>query len=92
VGPDSESFSSRFLVEDVSLVSGKRDIRRFDSEVMIQIRYRSVPVPGKVTLDDSGGGRVELKEPARAITPGQVAAWYDGDEVLGAGTISRVER
>ena len=92
VGPDSESFSLRFSVEDVSLVSRKRDIRRLDSDVMVQIRYRSVPIPGKVTLDDSGGGRVELKEPARAITPGQVAAWYDGDEVLGAGTISMVER
>jgi tRNA-specific 2-thiouridylase len=28
----------------------------------------------------------------RALTPGQAIAFYDGDELLGGGTISRVVR
>ena len=27
-------------------------------------------------------------EPQRGITPGQFAAWYDGDELVGSGVIA----
>ena len=27
-------------------------------------------------------------QPQRGITPGQFAAWYDGDELVGSGVIS----
>ena len=38
------------------------------------------------------GFRLEFDQPQRAPTPGQAAVLYQGDVVLGGGTITRVEK
>jgi len=91
VGTDEDCYASEFVCEDISIVSSCRDIARFDSNVGIQIRYRTKPVPGRVILKNNLTASVTMNEPVRAITPGQVAAFYDGDEVIGAGVIASVD-
>ena len=51
-----------------------------------KLRYRSQPVGATVT-PVSGGFELELDEPVEAVAPGQVAALYDDDAVVGAGVI-----
>jgi len=31
---------------------------------------------------------MEFERPEKAITPGQFAAWYDGEELIGSGIIA----
>ena len=61
----------------------------------IQTRYRAQPVPGTVIARPDGSVEVHLAEPARGVTPGQAAVFYEGETCLGGGTIvearSRVE-
>ena len=38
------------------------------------------------------GFRLEFDQPQRAPTPGQAVVLYQGDTVLGGGTITRVEK
>jgi tRNA-specific 2-thiouridylase len=50
-------------------------------------RSRMVEQPATVYPEENGFARVVFDEPQRAITPGQAVALYDGDTVIGGGTI-----
>ncbi len=52
-----------------------------------QIRYRSAPVGATLTLLPGDHFEVRFDEPRRAVTPGQAAALYDGDTLVGGGWI-----
>ena len=56
-------------------------------EVHTRVRYRSKEVPATVIPGEQNSAMVRFKEPQTAITPGQGAVFYEGDEVLGGGWI-----
>lgn len=58
-------------------------------EVLCQIRYNAPAVPAKIYPEKNGRVEVRFFEPQRAITPGQRVVWYDGDVLLGGGTIEQ---
>lgn len=52
-----------------------------------KLRYRSTPVPA--TVSDTGDGfELELAEPAFGVARGQAAVLYEGDAVVGCGTVT----
>ncbi len=57
--------------------------------VTAKIRYRDSGAPAKVTQIEDDRFKVEFKEERRAVTPGQIAVFYDGDMVVGAGIIEK---
>ena len=52
-----------------------------------KIRYRQAEQWATAVQTGPDELRVEFDEPQRAITPGQAVVLYDGDIVLGGGTI-----
>ncbi len=54
----------------------------------VRVRHRHAPAPATV-VRDGGILSVLFDEPQRAPAPGQAAVLYNGDEVLGGGTILR---
>lgn len=56
----------------------------------VRIRFRHEGVAATVVREDNASDavRVEFEVPQWAVTPGQIAVFYDGERVLGGGTIA----
>jgi tRNA-specific 2-thiouridylase len=57
-------------------------------EYMVRIRYRQ-PLQKAKLFQRKDGIYVIFNKLQRGIAPGQFAAWYDGDEVIGSGVIDK---
>jgi len=66
---------------DVKLAKGE------SRKYCARIRYRQ-PLTACTLHKEADGLYVIFDEPQKSITPGQFAAWYDGDELIGSGIIS----
>ena len=66
---------------DMALADG--DSKRFS----VRIRYRQ-PLQWGTLTQTQDGAYIVFDQPQRGVTPGQFAAWYDGDELVGSGVIS----
>jgi len=83
LGSRSELLCSGALLEDVTLAAGVS--LPFRAEV--QVRYRAKPVPCEVRAVENGA-ELAFDTPIAAVVKGQHAVLYDGDRVLGGGTIT----
>ncbi|MEE8346075.1 MAG: tRNA 2-thiouridine(34) synthase MnmA, partial [Dehalococcoidia bacterium] len=86
VGPEEELLAYGLIADELSFVSGETPEQPFQAQA--RIRYRSEPAP--VTVRVRGGeAEVRFERPQRAVTPGQAVVFYDGERVIGGGTIVR---
>ena len=60
------------------------------SRPTVSVMLRDLRAEGFVTVAENGTCRVVFDEPQRALTTGQAVVLYDGDLVLGGGTIREV--
>ncbi|HEX4299770.1 MAG TPA: tRNA 2-thiouridine(34) synthase MnmA [Gammaproteobacteria bacterium] len=67
-------------------VSGK--VSALPMRCMAKTRYRQGDQACRVTQTGQDNCRVEFDVPQRAVTPGQYAVFYEGEECLGGGVIA----
>ncbi|MFH1330643.1 MAG: tRNA 2-thiouridine(34) synthase MnmA [Actinomycetota bacterium] len=82
-GPD-DLLAAGCRVGEVSWVAG-RPLE--DGGLEVKVRYRSPSAAARLEPGAVGEWRVWFGEPQAAVTPGQAAVLYRGDEVVGGGTI-----
>ncbi|MEW6517024.1 MAG: tRNA 2-thiouridine(34) synthase MnmA [candidate division FCPU426 bacterium] len=87
VGPDEALWTRTLRVGRVNWLAEPDRAAREDEEMDVMIRYRQRPVPARVRRQGDADCLVSFSQPVRAVTPGQVAAFYRGGRLLGGGEI-----
>jgi tRNA (5-methylaminomethyl-2-thiouridylate)-methyltransferase len=85
VGEESELYSKVLHANDVNWIPFEKLEKPMN--IKAKIRYKHTEQPARVWQTDEDSIRVEFDEPQRAITKGQAVVLYDGDVVVGGGTI-----
>lgn len=85
LGDESDLYTRMLTAVDVNLIS----VAEVSKPVRITAKTRYSQHEQPATLSYAGNGEyiVEFDEPQRAITSGQAVVFYDGDVVVGGGTI-----
>jgi tRNA-specific 2-thiouridylase len=88
VGPAAALEQTTFTVGKMHYISGDTPTGPFEAKV--RVRYKAPEMPALLTPLEGNRVSVTLSRPQRAITPGQAAVFYggeNGDEVLCGGII-----
>ena len=84
IGPRELALMKEFRVSDINwLISTSKD----DIRASVKVRSTMRDEPASVHVTGDGSVRVQYDEPQWAPAPGQSAVFYDGDTVVGGGTI-----
>ncbi len=85
LGDNCDLFTSSLIAEDVNLIS----VEEINTPLRItaKTRYSQTEQPAALSYIGNGEYRVDFDTPQRAVTSGQAVVFYDGDTVVGGGTI-----
>ena len=88
VGPNEALFATTLRANDwnwIPFPSLTEPLR-----VTARARYNQKEQPATVYPEENGFARVVFDQPQRAMTPGQAVVLYQGDLVVGGGTITEI--
>ena len=87
VGPNAALFSPALRAKDWNWYPFEKLTQPL--RVTAKTRHSQFEQPATVYPEENGFARVEFEDPQRAVTPGQAVVLYDGDVVVGGGTITQ---
>jgi tRNA-uridine 2-sulfurtransferase len=84
VGTKADLTADGCNVRDINWI---RRPERIEFEARVRLRYRHRETPAQVVIGENNSADVRFHSSQSAVTPGQAAVFYDGEEVLGGGWI-----
>lgn len=88
VGEEEELFEKKLIVNELNFIAGYPPGKTFRASV--KIRYKSNESPATIEVINDTTALITFDEPQRAITPGQSAVFYIGDNLIGGGVITKI--
>jgi len=90
LGKRQDTLSTKFSVSGINLI--KFASLPKEMQARVKIRYKDPGHPATIqTREQTDLLNVLLHEPVSAVTPGQSAVFYDGQDVIGGGFIERAD-
>lgn len=90
VGPNEALYSSALRADNWNWIPFSA--LTAPMQVSVKIRHSQSEQSGTVYPEDDGKARVVFDQPQRAVTPGQAVVLYQGELVIGGGTITQAIR
>ena len=87
VGSKEQTYGRQLIASSLNWIA--IDCPDEQLRVRARVRYRHPEADAIITPLDNDEVHVEFDKPQMAITPGQAVVFYEGDTVLGGGTIMR---
>lgn len=85
LGRDGSQYKSSLTAGNLNFIPFDRLEGEIEAEA--KVRYQASPSPARVLPMEGGKVKVLFTEPQRSVTPGQAVVFYNGDIVIGGGTI-----
>ena len=85
LGPNSALYTRELTADRVNLIS----VGHLEGPLQVTAKTRDTQQEAEATVEPLPGGRIRVtfQEPQRAVTAGQAVVLYQGEAVLGGGTI-----
>lgn len=88
LGRDRQLERSGLEIQKINLLK-YGDLYSHKSGVTTKVRYKHDGTPSKVTQLGHDKIRIDFDEPVSGVAPGQAAVFYEGDDVVGGGWITK---
>jgi tRNA-specific 2-thiouridylase len=85
LGDESSLYTKSFDADRINLIACEN--LAAPARLSVKTRYLQTEQRARVEQSGPDAVHVEFEQPQRAVTPGQAAVFYDGDIVVGGGTI-----
>ncbi len=85
LGPEEALLSTSCLVKDLNVFDPS--LLEIKTELAVKVRYATPATPATVEPVDADTLSIRFHQAQRALSPGQSAVFYRGDQVLGGGII-----
>ncbi|MEP7146150.1 MAG: aminomethyltransferase beta-barrel domain-containing protein, partial [bacterium] len=81
-------YSSEFVTNEINLMA----LNLIDRPLSVKVKIRYNDVGHNAIIEQTDEQRINVKfdSPQKAITPGQSAVFYSGDNILGGGIIDKI--
>ncbi len=87
LGDHASLFSKRLIAEEMNWISIAPPPEGSEIRISAKPRYRAAEAPAVARVLPDGRVEIVFDEPQRALTVGQAVCLYDGEYVVGGGTI-----
>jgi tRNA-specific 2-thiouridylase len=85
LGEKEDLLSQTLFVTDYNIAKYETHPKNF--RALVRIRYKDAGTMALITHEENNSLRCDFDTPVSAVTPGQSAVFYDGEDVAGGGII-----